>query len=114
MAVLTAITKAARWDIEIQQGSTFTATLDFGDTPISAFGWRGQVRRTHQDADVLASYTFEVLPENQLKVSLAPTPSSQLPDGNLVHDIEAFTENDAWVMRVFEGRVRVSPEVTRG
>ena len=114
MADLTAITKAARVDIEIQQGSTFTQTFNFGAVPIWAFGWRGQLRRTHQDAEVLASLSCEVVPEtNTLRVTLAPTPSSQLPSGNLVHDIEAFTEGDAWVQRIFEGRARVTPEVTR-
>jgi hypothetical protein len=114
MADLTAVTKAAKLDIEIQQGSTFERVLDFGATPLWAFGWRGQIRRAHGDSAVLASFAFEVLPENRLKVELTPTQTAALPSGRLVHDIEAFTENDAWVQRIIEGRVRVTPEVTRG
>jgi hypothetical protein len=109
---LNAIEKAAGWDITIQQGSTWGRALDFGATSIANVEFRGQIRRDHDDSEVLASFTFSKS-GSVLSVSLTAAETAALPAERLVYDIEAFTALDAFVARLFEGRVTVTPEVTR-
>jgi hypothetical protein len=118
MSELADISKAARWDPLIQQGSTFERVLNFGDVPTAGFSFRGQIRRSHQDPDVLASYSFVDLGaddsgHHRIRVLLTPAQTEALPEGRLAHDIEAYTEDDAVVVRLLEGRPTITPEVTR-
>jgi hypothetical protein len=106
------IRRAGRWDPLIQQGSSFARTLRFG-FEITGYQFRGQIRRSHDDAEVLASYAFAPVDESRVTVLLTAAQTAALPAERLVHDIEIFTAADAFVARVIEGRVRVTPEVTR-
>lgn len=108
------IDRAARWDIHIQQGSTFLRTLDFGeDVDLSSFSFRGQIRRAHADPAVLGELAVTALSERLVEVRLTPEQSAALPAGRLVYDIEMHTADDAWVARILEGSANVTPEVTR-
>lgn len=104
--------EAARWDLFIQQGSTWARTLVFSE-PIDFLQFRGQIRRFHEDPDVLVSFSFEIVDEKTVAVSLTAAQTAALPPYEFVYDMELFTEGDALVTRFVEGAVRVSPEVTR-
>ncbi len=104
--------QAGRWDLVIQQGSTFARTLEF-NTDVSGLSFRGQLRRDHASYVVLASFTFEPIDAHTVAVSLSAAETAALPAQRLVHDIEVFTTGDEHVVRLLEGRVRVTPEVTR-
>lgn len=106
------VRRAGRWDTEIQQGSTFARTLRF-DVDVTGLQFRGQIRRDHAAAQVLGEYTFESVDPQTVVVSLSAAETAGLPPGRLVHDLEVFTAGDAYVVRVLEGKVRVTPEVTR-
>jgi hypothetical protein len=105
------IAQAQRWDVVIQQGSTFERTLDFIDLDLDGMFFRGQIRRSHEDPEVLADYEFTITLPNTLTVRLEAEQTELLPPGRLVHDIEAFIPG--YVARVLEGKVKVTPEVTR-
>jgi hypothetical protein len=113
---LESIEQAARWDFRIQQGSSWVRTMVFS-VDISGMSFRGQIRRSHEDATVLATLAFTKLDAHTVSVHLTPAVTTALPateDGEYwVHDIEAHTALDEFVMRVLEGRVTVTPEVTR-
>jgi hypothetical protein len=109
---LKTIEQAARWDITIQQGSTWGRALDFGAVSIANVEFRGQIRRNHEDHEILAMFAFAKT-GNVLGVSLTAAETEALPAERLVYDIEAFTTLDAFVARLFEGRATVTPEVTR-
>ena len=115
MAFDAPIERAQRWDIYIQQGSTFERSMEFVGADISLFSFRGDVRASHASPDVLASFDFVVEVPNKLHVKLDAAVTAGLPAGAkpLVYDIEAYLPDDAYVARVLEGRVRVSPEATR-
>lgn len=106
------IRQAARWDLLLQQGSSFRRTLSF-DTDVSAVQFRGQIRRSHQDSTVLAEFLFEVINSTQLSISLTAAQTAALPAERLVHDIEAFAAGEVFVSRIIEGKIKVTPEVTR-
>jgi hypothetical protein len=118
MSDLSTITQAARWDLLIQQGSSFERVLNFGATSTADVSFRGHIRRSHDDPCVLAEFVFTDLGPDEngherLKVSLTPAQTELLPAERLVFDIEAFTADESVVTRLFEGRVTVTPEATR-
>ena len=110
---LNTIQKAVRWDAIIQQGSTFVRTMDLLELDLSGLWFRGQIRREHGDEEVLAEYTFEVELPNTLTVKLTEAQTQALPAERLVHDIEMVRDDPPFVARILEGRVIVTPEVTR-
>lgn len=109
---LSNIERAARWDILIQQGSSFVRTLQF-DADISTMSFRGQIRATHVSATALASFVFTPVDTTTVTLALTPADTAALPDGDLVYDIEAHNADDSFVVRLLEGRARVTPEVSR-
>ena len=114
MTELTAAERAARFDITIQQGSTFLVGFEFNELDsLDGVSFRGQVRRTHSDPDLLSVFDITRTGPKSIQVKLWPGQTQSLPVERLVYDIEAYTEDDAFVLRVVEGRVRVTPEVTR-
>jgi hypothetical protein len=115
MAFEKPIKQAQRWDIVIQQGSTFERSMTFvGMTFDSILGFRGQIRATHESTDVLAEFACTTEGDNILHLRIEAGVTATLPPGRLVHDIEAYLPQDVFVARVLEGRVTVTPEVTRG
>jgi len=110
---LNSIQKAVRWDVEIQQGSTFIRTMDLLELNLDGLWFRGQIRREHGDEEVLAEYEFDVTLPNTLTVKLTDAQTEQLPAERLVHDIEMVRDDPPFVARILEGRVIVTPEVTR-
>ena len=105
----------ATWDITIDQGSSWLRTLTF-DQPLTGLSARGQIRRAHSAADVLASFTASVVDENTLALSLSAATTATLPlttSTRWVYDIELHNGDDSYVERIVEGSVTVTPEVTR-
>jgi len=107
------IGRALRWDVTIQQGSTFVRTMDLLELDLTDLTFRGQVRREHEDSEILAEYAFEVELPNTLTVKLTEAQTAALPAERLVHDIELVRSDPPFVARILEGRVKVTPEVTR-
>jgi hypothetical protein len=117
MSLLT-VRNPTKMPITIHQGSSYMNDLKFDDIDLSLFMFRGQIRSEHASSEVLASFSFAVIPDEEgdphvLHVYLTPAQTSAVPPGRVVYDIEAYTENDAFVQRLFEGPVKVTPEVTR-
>lgn len=113
MAFEKPLERAHRWDVLIQQGSTFERTMDFVGLDLTLLQFRGQIRRSHSDSEVLAAYSFVVSLPETLTVFLDAEQTEMLPAEKLVHDIEAYIPQTGFVARVLEGRVTVTPEVTR-
>ena len=110
---LNTIQQALRWDVVIQQGSTFVRTMDLLDLDLTGLTFRGQIRHEHEDDEILAEYEFEVELPNTLTVKLTEAQTQALPAERLVHDIEMVRDDPPFVARILEGRVIVTPEVTR-
>lgn len=112
------IDKAGKWDILIQQGSTFIRTLSFSNFDVSEFSFRGQIKKQHADRQPLATYTVTPTSNTEVDIYLSSQQSANLTPGTLVHDIEMYYQEtpgtDSFVARIVEGKVKVTPEVTRG
>ena len=109
--------------IVIEQGTTWSKTLDITDTNgVDAFDWtgflgRGQLRRSFDSADANAvSFTVTIDSDNdQMTFSLTSVQTAAL-DHNFkyVYDVELYN-GDATpiVYRPVEGVARISPNVTK-
>lgn len=107
------ISKAGKWNATIQQGSTFKRVIRIPSIDLTGYSFRGQIRRNHSSTSALASYSFNLVDANSFEVVLSAVQSAALPAGEAVHDIEMFDPVDGFVARIIQGKVTVSPEVTR-
>jgi len=119
---------AGVYDIYIEQGATFTMDATYttdGTTPIPLTGYsgRGQIRASAVDTTVLASFTITIPnPANGVvhcvidadDTALIPTTGTNYAKlSNYYYDIELYTTADADVIRLLNGKVSVSPNLTR-
>jgi hypothetical protein len=115
---------AAKLNLYIEQGATFSKTLTFKDgagVPIDITGWvfSGQVRRAYSSSDILETFTFvtsnQITNTGEVVVSLTSAETMAIPADYKVstyaYDIE--TTVGATVTRVVEGSVSFSAEVTK-
>jgi hypothetical protein len=109
---------AGVYDIYIEQGSTYTLDVEVGGIDLSTYLGRGQIRQYANSTDILASFTVAIA-LNTINISLTATQTALLPaTGPLynntyvgTYDIELY--NGTNVIRILNGVVRISPEVTK-
>jgi hypothetical protein len=94
----------------VQQGSTWTRALEFSED-ISMYNFRGQIRKSFKNREILANFVFSIIANNEVEFSLSANTTQHLPAKKLKFDIEMYT-ND-FVARIVEGILTVTPEVTR-
>lgn len=106
---------AGRWDLRIEQGSTFIQTYTTSEP--AGFTWAGwtaraQIRTAPADQGALLLDLASYLTVTGAAVRLAiPAAVTETLDRNGVWDLEMV--NGPAVVRILEGKVRVSLEVTR-
>jgi len=114
---------AAQYDITIEQGATFRLDLvwrDSNNNPVDLNGYsaRMQVRASYTDSVVQLNLTSSngaiVLGGalGTIVVTGAATATDDIPIRAGVYDLE-LEASDGTVTRLVQGKVRISPEVTR-
>ena len=114
---------AGALDLFVEQGSTFSYNLTLTDqvgTPLNLTGYtaRMQMRRAVQSQDVLISLTTEngrltITPlTGQIAINIEATATAALSFQTAVYDLEIQSDGGI-VTRIIQGRVTLSPEVTR-
>ena len=111
---------AGRYNIVIQQGSTFERTITIKQQstglPVDLTGatFRGQVREYVEDTVPLASFlcTDVDLVNGKFKIALTATTTTSLNFDTGVYDVE-IQYADTSVDRILQGTVTLSKEVTR-
>lgn len=120
--------KGEQLDLLIRQGATFgpfsMVIADGGGNPtdITNMQFRGQIRKTFDDIDVDAQFSFELIDavNGQLEFSINAGQTELLgagidenaPESQYVYDIES-EDQDGIVYPIVYGNVRVFREVTR-
>jgi len=103
-------------NIVIDQGTTFTlsVTLTNDDgTPkdLTAYTVASQIRKSYYTNTFTAFTTSKVNLTGEISISLTAAQTTALKAGRYVYDIEI--EDPSETVRVIEGIVTVTPEVTR-
>lgn len=105
------IRKAGKWNPTIMQGSTFTRTFRIQNLDVTAYSFRGMVKKSY-GSQAVATYSFNEVSNTTIEISLSSTQTAAIPAGDYIHDIEIY-DGEGYVARIIEGRVKVTPEVTR-
>lgn len=108
------------YDLVIEQGATFSLTITLkkpNKLPFDLTGYTGrsQIRKNYAATDVIASFSVAVpSPQKDGKVvmSLTDEQTAALAIISGVYDLELESPTGE-VTRVLQGKVVVSPEVTR-
>jgi hypothetical protein len=114
---------AAKYDIEIDQGSSFALSITVSENGspknLSQFTPRAQMRPSVDSPDTdKVDFTFDStnLASGIIILKLTHTASSAMVAGNYFYDLEIFTgtaPNETSVTRIMQGKAVVNPEVTK-
>lgn len=108
---------ATKANLVIDQGSTFSASLNLTDEngdPISLSGYtaNSQIRKWYTSATPAATFTTNVDEElGKITLSLTSDQTSNLEFGRYIYDVEITS--GFIILRIVEGIVTVTPQVTR-
>ena len=111
---------ASVYDIVLEQGTTYSLTVLLkkpNKIPFDLTGYigRSQIRKNYAATEVLATFSVAIAsPQKEGKVvmSLTDEQTSAIPIVTAVYDLELESPTGE-VTRVIQGKVTVSPEVTR-
>jgi hypothetical protein len=103
-------------NIVIDQGTTFSFTFNLTNADgsakdLSSYSVAAQVRKSYYTSTKVDFTTDKVDLEGEITISLTSTQTSNLKAGRYVYDIEI--DDGSETIRVLEGIVTVTPEVTR-
>ena len=109
---------AGKYDFTLEQGTTFSREITVQENGsamnLTSYTARMQMRSTHDSTSAALSFTVAVSNAAQGKVSISATDTqtSAVEEGIYVYDLEIESSQGA-VTRLMEGKVTVTPEVTR-
>ena len=105
-------------NLTIDQGSTFSASIDVTDVEdnvlvLTGYTVAAQIRKTY-DSTTAVDFTGSVsnATQGEITISLTPAQTNALVAGRYVYDAE-ITSGGGTVTRVLEGQIEVTPGVTR-
>ena len=105
-------------NLTVDQGSTFSASIDITDTEdnvlvLTGYTVAGQIRKTY-DSSAAVNFTASVsnASTGEVTISLTPAQTNALVAGRYVYDVE-ITSAGGTVTRVIEGQLEVTPGVTQ-
>jgi len=109
----------AKYDIIIQQGADFALSMTLtGDTgPVDLTGYTGysQMRVKKTSSAIAATFTIYIDTPltGDINMAMANSVTELLAPGRYVYDLQIHKPSDSKVLRLLEGFVSVSGEVTR-
>jgi len=103
-------------NLVIDQGTTFSLTMqldneDGSDKDLSNYTVTSQIRKSYYSNTYTSFTTAKINLTGELTISLTAAETSSLKAGRYVYDIEISSSEET--LRVLEGIVTVTPEVTR-
>jgi len=108
---------AIKANLVIDQGTSFSATVDVTDTGGAAYNLTGyttaaQMRKNYNSSSAVTFSTSHNGAYGQITLSLNAANTAVLEPGRYLYDVE-ITSGSAIVTRVVEGIVTVTPGMTR-
>lgn len=107
---------ALRSNLTIEQGTTWSHgwSVTYNGDPIDdTWTARGQIRASSRSEEVLHDFDPTVNDDGSVVVGVDADDSTAWEWFSGVYDVEVVNANESVVLRIAEGSVLVSPEVTR-
>lgn len=109
---------ATKANLVIDQGTTFSVTLDLTDDngdvlALSGFSANSQLRKWYTSTNSTAFATSINVASGQITLTLTDTQTGALTAGRYVYDVELTDTSSNAISRVVEGIITVTPQVTR-
>lgn len=109
---------ATKANLVIDQGTTFSVTLDLTDDngdilSLGGFTANSQLRKWYTSSNSTAFETSINTASGQISLTLTSQQTEALAAGRYVYDVELTDSASNAVSRVVEGIVTVTPQVTR-
>ncbi len=112
---------AGRYDFTINQGSTFSMGVKWkegnNDANLTGYSGRMQIRYKDHNGQVAANLddsnggvTLDMF-NGMIKIYISAEDTAKIKVQDCVYDLEMV--QDDYVVRLLEGKVRISPEVTK-
>jgi hypothetical protein len=108
---------ATKSNLVIDQGSTYSVTLDLTDENgdvivLNGYVANSQIRKWYTSSTPAATFTTSInVASGELLLSLTANQTSNLVAGRYVYDVEL--NNNGIISRIVEGIVTVTPQVTK-
>ena len=109
---------AGTYNFTLEQGATFNRILTLQENSsamnLSGYSVASKFRSTHDSSTVVGTFSCTITDASAGKLTLSMTNSatSSIEEGIYVYDLE-ITSGAGAVTRVLQGKITVSPEVTR-
>ncbi len=109
---------AGSYNFTLEQGTTFSREITVQDSGsamnLTGYSARMQMRSTHDSSTIALTFTATISNAAQGKIQLSATASATtaVEEGIYVYDLEIESASSG-VTRLMEGKVTVTPEVTR-
>lgn len=109
---------AIKANIIIDQGTDYTTSINITDddgNPVDLTGYTGAAKmRKHYTSSNAVSFTVNIdAPEGNVALSLSAVQTGNIRAGRYVYDVELTETAANTVVRIIEGGVTVTPQVTR-
>lgn len=110
---------ATKANLVIDQGSTFSSTINLTDDNGDALNLAGyvanaQLRKWYTSSNAVTFSTSVNSSSGEITLNLTANQTNSLTSGRYVYDVEITESSTNTVSRVVEGIVTVTPSVTRG
>jgi len=106
------------YNIFIDQGSTYSVTLEVTDSSGAQFDLTGytaesQIRKTYTSTDATANFTASLnINEGTVTLSISDSITNNISAGRYVYDC-IITDQSGVKTRILEGQATITPGVTR-
>lgn len=110
---------AATYNFNLDQGSDFALDMVMKEDGVvkdlTGYSARAQMRRTRDAAEVTATFTCSIPTPaaGTIKMEMSNSTSAAITAGAYFYDLEIYTPSDAYVLRLLQGQVTVTREITR-
>ena len=110
---------AATYNFNLDQGADFVLEMimkeDGSVKDLTGYSARAQMRKTKDAENPIASFicTIPVPDAGIIKMEMGNATTAAIPAGAYLYDLEIFTSSDTFVLRLLQGQVTVTREITR-
>ncbi len=108
---------ADKVNLTVDQGATFSvdfivSTANGTSADLTGYTGAGQIRKTYTSNSSTA-FSINVYANGTVRAGLTANQTGNLNEGRYVYDVELTNTSDSSVVRLVEGIVTISPQVTR-